>query len=81
MKIVDKLISKIGTDKVLHFLVGALLTAWASMVNEVCMWVIAVLVVIASLCKEGLDEKYDIKDIIAGCLGCVVSVGVKYLMS
>lgn len=78
MKIIDKLISKIGTDKLLHFLVGALLTAWASMVNDVCMWVTAVLVVIASLCKEGLDEKYDIKDIIAGCLGCGVSVAFYY---
>lgn len=79
MKIVDKLIGKIGTDKALHFLVGALLTAWASMVNDVCMWVTAVLVVIASIGKEGLDETYDIEDIIAGCLGCVVSIVVFYL--
>lgn len=76
MKIVDKLIGKIGTDKALHFLVGALATAYASMVNDVCMWVTAVLVAIASLCKEGLDEKYDIKDIIAGLLGSVTSVVV-----
>lgn len=79
MKIVDKLIGKIGTDKALHFLVGALATAYASMVNDVCMWVTAVLVIIASLCKEGLDEKYDIKDIIAGCVGCVVSIVMFYL--
>lgn len=78
MKIVDKILSKIGTDKALHFLVGALATAYASMINDVCMWVTAVLVVIASLCKEGLDEKYDTKDIIAGCIGCVVSVAFYY---
>ena len=79
MKIVDKLLSKIGVDKLLHFLVGALLTAWASMVNDVCMWVTTVLVVIASLCKEALDDKFDIWDIIAGCVGCVVSIVVFYL--
>lgn len=79
MKIVDKIIGKIGVDKVLHFLAGALVPAYASMVNSVCMWVTAVLVVIASLCKEGLDDKYDTKDIIAGCIGCVVSIVVFYL--
>jgi hypothetical protein len=79
MKIVDKLIGKIGNDKALHFLVGALLTSYASMVNDVCMWVTTVLVVIASLCKEGLDDKYDTKDIIAGCIGCVVSIVVFFL--
>lgn len=81
MKIVDKLIGKIGTDKALHFLVGALLTAWASMVNDVCMWVTAVLVVIASIGKEGLDETYDIEDIIAGCIGAATSIVVYYLTS
>lgn len=74
MKIVNKILSKIGTDKALHFLVGALLTAWASMVNDVCMWVTTVLVVIASIGKEALDDKFDIWDIIAGCVGCVMSI-------
>lgn len=81
MKIVNKILSKIGTDKALHFLVGALLTAWASMVNDVCMWVTAVLVVIASIGKEGLDETYDIEDIIAGCTGAATSIVVYYLTS
>ena len=77
----NKIIEKVGTDKALHFLVGALLTAWASMVNDVCMWVTAVLVVIASIGKEGLDETYDIEDIIAGCTGAATSIAVYYLTS
>lgn len=81
MKMIDKFLAKVGTDKALHFLVGALLTSYASMVNDVCMWVTAVLVVIASLCKEGLDDKYDIKDIIAGCIGAATSIAVYYLTS
>lgn len=79
MKIVNKILSKIGTDKALHFLVGALATAYASMINDVCMWVTAVLVVIASIGKEGLDETYDIEDIIAGCTGAATSIVVYYL--
>lgn len=78
MKIVDKIIGKIGVDKVLHFLVGALVTAYGSMVSDACMWVAVVLVVVLSIVKEVLDEKYDIKDIIAGCLGCALSVGGYY---
>lgn len=74
MKIVDKLIGKIGTDKALHFLVGALTTAYGSMVNEVCMWVTLMLVVVLSIVKEVLDEKAELMDIIAGCLGCVASM-------
>jgi hypothetical protein len=78
MKIVDKILSKIGTDKLLHFLVGALLTAWASMVNDVCMWVAVVLVVVCSIAKEVLDDKVEWMDIVAGCIGCATSIAVYY---
>lgn len=77
MKIVDKLISKIGTDKALHFLVGALLTSYASMMGDACMWVV-VLGVVCSIVKEMLDEKVEWMDIVAGCLGCGVSVVFYY---
>lgn len=78
MKIVDKIIGKIGTDKALHFLVGALVTSYASMVNSVCMWTAVVLVVVCSIVKEVLDEKVEWMDIVAGCLGCGVSVVFYY---
>lgn len=74
MKIVDKIISKIGVDKVLHFLVGALATSYGSMVDDACMWVAVVLVVLCSIVKEVLDDKVEWMDIVAGCLGCLVSV-------
>lgn len=44
MKIVDKIIGKIGVDKVLHFLVGALATALASMEGESHMYATALVV-------------------------------------
>lgn len=78
MKIVDKFIGKIGVDKVLHFLVGALVTSYGSMVSDACMWTAVVLVVILSIAKEVLDEKVEWMDIVAGCLGCVVSVVFYY---
>lgn len=78
MKIVDKIIGKIGVDKVLHFLVGALVTSYGSMVGDACMWVAVVLVVVCSIAKEVLDEKVEWMDIVAGCLGCGVSVAFYY---
>lgn len=78
MKIVDKLLSKIGVDKLLHFLVGALATALASMKGESHMYATAIVVLVLSIGKEGLDEKFDIWDIIAGCIGCVVSIFFYY---
>lgn len=79
MKIVDKLLSRIGTAKALHFLVGALATALASMKGESYMYAIAISVFVLSIGKEALDEKFDTWDIIAGCIGCVVSIVVFYL--
>lgn len=78
MKIVDKILSKIGTDKALHFLVGALLTSYGSMINDVCMWVAVVLVVVCSIAKEVLDDKVEWMDIVAGCLGAATSIAVYY---
>lgn len=79
MKIVDKILSKIGVDKLLHFLVGALATALASMTGESHMYATAIVVTVLSIGKEGLDEKFDTWDIIAGCVGCVMSIVVFYL--
>lgn len=79
MKIVDKIIGKVGVDKVLHFLVGALATALASMEGESHMYATALVVLALSIGKEGLDEKFDIWDIIAGCIGCATSIAVHYL--
>lgn len=79
MKIVDKILSKIGTDKALHFLIGALATALASMTGESHMYATAIVVFVLSIGKEALDDKFDIWDIIAGCVGCVMSIVVFYL--
>lgn len=79
MKIVNKLLSKIGVDKLLHFLIGALATALASMISESHMYATAIVVFVLSIGKEALDDKFDIWDIIAGCIGAVTSIAVYYL--
>lgn len=79
MKIVDKILSKIGVDKLLHFLVGALVTSYGSMVSDACLWVAVVLVVVCSIVKEVLDDKVEWMDIVAGCLGAATSIAVYYL--
>lgn len=81
MKMIDKFLAKVGTDKALHFLVGALATALASMISESHMYATAIVVFVLSIGKESLDDKFDIKDIIAGCIGAATSIVVYYLTS
>ena len=56
MKIVDKIVNKIGTDKLLHFLV----TGWA-----VAEWNLPgfAVVILLGIIKECLDDKFDLKDL------------------
>ena len=76
MKIVDKFLARVGTDKALHFLVGALTTAYASMLGVHYVWASIPFVAFLSFYKEFMDKDFDIKDIIAGVLGSVTSVVV-----
>lgn len=73
MKIVDKLIEKVGWDKMVHFLVGALMTSWASMIGVWAMIISVVFVGAVSYLKERLDDSFCKEDIIAGMLGSVTS--------
>lgn len=76
MKIVDKILAKVGTDKVLHFLVCALFVAYASMLGVEYMWCALVLTPFVSVFKEALDSHFDFKDIVAGIIGGAASVVV-----
>ena len=76
MKMVDKFLAKVGTDKVLHLLVGALCVAWASMLGVLYMWGALVLLPIICIFKEVMDDTTSFKDMSAGMLGGVASVVV-----
>lgn len=80
----NKLVEKIGTDKVLHFFGGGFLCAILAIISllqdgvftnrmifgSVLIGTIAV--VFVSVIKEIADTKFDWKDILAAVLGCVV---------
>lgn len=85
VKKINKLISIFGTDKVMHFLVGALITTFTFLsffvfcgVNYISFlyaFAISTTSTFAiSVTKEVVDEKADINDIKAGMYGCGVSV-------
>lgn len=80
MKLVDNILTKFGVDKVLHFLVGAVVTAIGAMIDEVAMFVFAVLLFIASVAKEGIDNTFDFKDVIFSLYGGVTIIGLYYLI-
>lgn len=83
MEIVDKLLEKIGNDKVLHFLGGAWICSLISFVvilqesgltfgEQISLVSIGTIVVgILSVIKEYFDSKFDWWDIVAALLGCV----------
>lgn len=71
MKLVDKIINKFGTDKVLHFLGGSLITAQCSIFGWWGILVGVILTFVISVIKEKLDTFFDWKDIISAMIGCV----------
>ena len=74
MQIIDKIINKCGTDKVLHFLVGAWITSMFSPFGWLGIIIGTVTMLILSFIKEiWLDDVFDKKDIIAACIGSGVS--------
>ena len=81
----NSLIEKYGTDKCLHFLVGALVSNFIFLTFFVfcgvnCISYIsaflmsAVSTFVISMTKEIIDKKADIDDINAGMYGCGASV-------
>lgn len=92
----NKLVEKIGTDKVLHFFGGGFLCAFMTLIcllqdgvfknravfGSILIGTIAV--VFVSVIKEIADTKFDWKDILAAVLGCVAiaaSAGIGILFN
>lgn len=80
MRIIDKFLAKVGTDKVLHFLVGALFVAWASMLGVLYMWGALILLPFICIFKEVADDSGSFKDVVAGIIGGISSVVIYWLM-
>lgn len=82
----NKMIEKIGTDKILHFCLGGFITALITLVamlqeyghislGTICAipTIGTIVVFMISVFKEAMiDDKFDWKDILAAMLGCVL---------
>lgn len=81
MKILDNFINKIGSDKLLHYLVGAWLVALSQPYGPIMMGSIFILFLILSLYKEyKLDNSPDLIDVLYYIGGSVTSA-VSYIIS
>jgi hypothetical protein len=81
MKIVNKIIGKVGVDKVLHFAFGGWIGAKFNETGIVLAAVIGILFVgFVSIIKERLDSKFDWKDIAAAILGAVLEFVSWYII-
>lgn len=81
MKKLNNLINKLGIDKVLHYLVGALAIALAQPYGWIIMGIVFIVFLILSIYKEyKLDNEVDLVDIIFYIGGGITSA-VIYLIS
>lgn len=77
---INKIVSLVGTDKVIHFLVGALIVSQfevfaAKPSGWIWPFIGIILVGLLSFAKEKwLDETFDIKDIWAALLGAFLEL-------
>lgn len=81
MKLTDKLISKYGADKLLHFTVSSLIVSYFSLINIYCAIISFIIILIMSYIKEKyLDNNFDKKDIIAAIFGGLLSIIIKLII-
>lgn len=74
MKIVNKFLQKVGADKVLHFTIAALITAWGGNFGDLGLIIGALGIVALSYLKERLDEEFCAQDILYSMGGAIMSV-------
>lgn len=75
MKLTDKLVEKVGVDKLLHFFVAAWLVSECKAYGIGVGCIAWIVVVVLSWIKEDfLDDYADARDIFAGAFGGFVSL-------
>ena len=81
MKLTNWLVEKVGSDKLLHFCVGAWIVCECD--SSINMMMIAIAFVLAiSIIKELIDDSPELMDIVYAMFGCALSfiIGVLKLM-
>ena len=76
----DWIVNKLGNDKVMHFLGGAWITSLFSPIGWFGILIGVIITMILIFIKEQyLDTEFELKDIIAAGIGCIVST-ILYLL-
>lgn len=80
MKIIDKLVNKIGVDKFLHAFLAGWLTQIGGLFGLYGIIIVPIIVMLLGFLKEKyLDEFFDKKDMIANIVGCSVATIINIL--
>lgn len=75
MKLTDWLVGRLGSDKIMHFLLGALIVAWSAYFGWWGVLIGIIFTFIVSYIKElWLDNVFDWYDIFAAMFGGSCSV-------
>lgn len=81
MKLIDNIRLKIGDDKLLHFLVFGLFTAFGFFFSGQMGILAFCLMLSLSVAKEFNDDFFNWKDLVAGVLGGLTTMLVYLLIS
>lgn len=82
MKRFNAWMEKVGVDKLLHFSIGAWITALGGMYNHIGCLCCGGLIIILNVIKERLlDNSADYKDVFATSLGSIASIIVYYVIN
>lgn len=81
MKLANYLRTKIGDDKLIHFLVFGLFTAFGFFFSGQMGILAFCLMLSLSVVKEILDDFFNWKDLVAGVLGGITTMLVYLLIS
>ena len=81
MKIIDKLINKIGSDKIIHVLLAGWLTQIGGLFGLYGIIAFPIVVILLGFLKEKyLDDTFDKDDIKANLFGCILATIINILV-
>lgn len=81
MKLTDNLVRKVGSDKLLHFLIAGWLTQVGALINWETSLIIAILVITLNYFKEiKWDTKADMQDLYMAIAGSFLAFILQFLL-
>lgn len=80
MKLTNLIIERFGSDKIIHFLGGALIVALFGYFGWYAILIGIILTLLISFIKEiWLDDNFDYGDIIATIIGSIISFVIYFI--